>query len=86
MALSTQLNLITNCFGGQQVWNAFFPLAGENKSDEKMRQNAVLPALSIFGRALRWSLNKIFVVPAYFTSRMVSIIKVDKRKACHPAL
>jgi hypothetical protein len=32
------------------------------------------------------SLNKIIVVPAYFTSRMVSIIEVDKRKTCHPAL
>jgi hypothetical protein len=40
MALSTQINLITNSFGGRQVWNPFFPSAGENKSHEKMRQNA----------------------------------------------
>ncbi len=40
-ALSTQINLITNCFGGRQVWNAFFPLAGENH--DKMRQNAAYP-------------------------------------------
>ncbi len=51
---------------------SFIPMA-KNKFFDKIGQNDALPALSFLERALRRSIKKISVVPAFFTIRVVCI-------------